>query len=100
MGEDIKAKLLGYKAELEHAKGRKLDERAAAIEAAIAALEGPARAEVERLRTAAEGHRALNQDAFAADRRREADELEALLPAKEAGSTKAAGKTAATGKGN
>jgi hypothetical protein len=83
MGEDIKAKLLGYIAELANVVGRKLDERADAIRGEIKALEGPARAEVERLRTTADGHQALNQDDLAAARRGEADELEALLPAKD-----------------
>lgn len=95
---DIKAQLLGYHAELAYAKTyKKGDERISAIEAAIKALEGPARAEVDRLRTAADGHKALNQDDFAALRRSEADELEALLPKAES-TTKA--KPAATGKGN
>lgn len=79
---DIKAQLLGYQAELAYAKTyKKPEERIKAIEDAIAALEGPARNEVGRLRTAADGHKALNQDGLAALRRREADDLEALLPA-------------------
>lgn len=108
---DVKAQLLGYQAELAYARTyKKPAERIQAIEDAIAGLEGPARAEVARLRTAADGHKALNQDDLAALRGREADELEALLPATaeeattEAESDKATkaapAKTAATGRGN